>query len=67
MNPPQVGPAQWCVVQPVGAISVLTHQGSSAGNTQIMGANPRWPPRWADTGGTQASDAGGNQEDMTAS
>lgn len=37
MNPPQGGPAQWRVVQPVGPISVPARQRSGAGNTQLMG------------------------------
>lgn len=38
MNPPQVGPAQWRVVQPVGPISVPARHGSGAGNTRLKSA-----------------------------
>lgn len=39
MNPPQLGPTQWHVVRPVGAIVLLTHQGCRWGH-EAHGCTP---------------------------
>lgn len=50
MNPAHGGPAQRLAVPPVGAILLLTHQGSVPGNAPLTGAKPRWQPRGAGSG-----------------
>lgn len=59
MNPSQLGPIQWHLVWPVGAVFTLAHQGRHWGH-EVNGCNPPLWALWANSGGRSPGTPGSN-------